>query len=180
MVKQLKQGLIPVLLLSVATAASAEEKREQPILFRNLLDCRAIADNAERLACYDRSVGAIQTAQEKKDIVVVDRKEIRETRKSLFGFTLPKIGLFGGGKDEEEEKGEDAVTELESKVAAARMVRGGAWSLQLDGTGGTWETLSDLQSEPRVGDKVRIKKASLGSYLGQVGINRGVRFRRVE
>ncbi|MES2497495.1 MAG: hypothetical protein V4618_15380 [Pseudomonadota bacterium] len=166
-------------MIASATAASAEKTREQPELFRNLLNCRAIADNAARLACFDQSTSALQQAEAKKDLVVVDRKEIRETRKSLFGFTLPKIGLFGGGDDEKEET-KEAVIELQSTVEAARPIAGGNWSLRLADGAGTWETMSAMVDAPRAGDKVRIKKATLGSYLGQIGINRGVRFRRVE
>jgi len=162
--------------LAIAPAASAERPAKRPELFTKLIDCRAIADNGQRLACYDAAAGALEDAEKKKDLVVVDRKEIRETKNSLFGFTLPKIGLFGDDKDDD--KG--AISEIASTVAAARMVKGGAWSLKLAGDAGTWETISTITVAPRAGDKVRIKKASLGSYLGQVGLNRGVRFRRVE
>ena len=162
--------------LAFAAAASAEKPRSRPELFDKLLDCRAITDGGQRLACYDQSVGALEEAEKKKDLVVVDRKEIREAKKSLFGFTLPKIGLFTGDRDDDREE----VREIQSTVEAARMVKGGDWSLKLAGDAGTWETNSQVSVAPRPGDKVRIRKASLGSYLGQVGINRGVRFRRVQ
>lgn len=164
--------------ITLASAAAAEKPRNRPELFSKLLDCRAIADNAQRLACYDQSVGAIEEAEKKKDLVVVDRKEIRETKKSLFGFTLPKIGLFTGDKNDDDEK--DEINEISSTVEIARIVKGGDWSLRLANDAGTWETNSELNVPPRAGDKVRIKKATMGSYLGQVGINRGVRLRRVK
>jgi hypothetical protein len=174
--RAVRTTLWAVMGIGLASAAAAEKPRNRPELFNKLLDCRAIADNSQRLACYDQSVGAIEEAEKKKDLVVVDRKEIRETKKSLFGFTLPKIGLFTGDKDDDK----DEVSEISSTVEIARMVKGGAWSLRLADDAGTWETISDLKADPRPGDKVRIKKASLGSYLGQVGISRGVRFRRVQ
>ncbi len=159
-----------------ATAAQAEKVRNRPELFSKLIDCRAIADNSQRLACYDQSVGALEEAEKKKDLVVVDRKELRETKKSLFGFTLPSIGLFTGDKEDDK----DEINEIVSTVESARMVKGGDWSLRLANDAGVWETNSEISAEPRPGDKVRIKKAMVGSYLGQVGINRGVRFRRVQ
>jgi hypothetical protein len=162
--------------LALAAAATAQKPHNRPELFAKLIDCRGIADNVQRLACYDQSVEAIEEAEKKKDIVVVDRKEMRETRKSLFGFTLPRIGLFGGDKEDEK----DEVREISSTVELARPTRGGDWSLRLADDAGTWETNSPLTVEPRAGDKVRIKKASMGSYLGSVGISRGVRFRRVQ
>ena len=160
--------------LLLATAASAERKPNRPELFTKLIDCRAITENSRRLACYDSAAGALEEAEKKKDLVVVDRKEIRETRKSLFGFALPRIGLFGDDKDDDK----DAIKEIASTVEMARMA-GGNWSIRLANDGGTWEAISGLNYPPRTGDKVRISKASMGSYLGQVGLSRGVRFRRV-
>ncbi|RYE37238.1 MAG: hypothetical protein EOP21_14305, partial [Hyphomicrobiales bacterium] len=110
-----------------ASAATAEKPHNPPALFKKLLDCRAIADSAERLACYDQSVGALEEAEKKKDVVVVDRKEIQETKKTLFGFTLPKIGLFTGDKEDDKQE----INEIQSTVESARMVKGGYWSLKL-------------------------------------------------
>jgi hypothetical protein len=56
----------------------------------------------------------------------------------------------------------------------------GYWVLRLADDAGTWEATSALSTDPRAGDTVRIKKASMGSYLAQVGSNRGVRLRRVQ
>lgn len=176
--RTVKTTLLVVAGITLASTAAAQKPRSRPELFNKLIDCRAIADNAQRLACYDQSVGAIEEAEKKKDLVVVDRKEIRETRKSLFGFTLPRIGLFAGDKDDEDDK--DEINEISSTVESARPTRGGDWALRLANDAGTWETNSPVDVAPRAGDKVRIKKASLGSYLGQVGLNRGVRFRRVQ
>ena len=162
--------------LLFAPAASAERKPNRPELFTQLIGCRTITENTRRLACYDSAAGALDEAEKKKELVVVDRKEIRETKKSLFGFALPRIGLFEDDKDD----GKDAITEIVSTVDMARQIAGGNWSLKLANDVGTWETISALNVPPRSGDKVRIKKAALGSYLGQVGLNRGVRFRRVQ
>lgn len=159
-----------------APAAPAQAARNRPELFARLIDCRAILDAGQRLVCYDRSVSAIEAAEKSNELVVVDRREIRETKRSLFGFTLPRISLFSGDKNDDK----DEITEIQSTVETVRAVKGGDWSLRLAGDAGTWETGSDVAVAPRAGDKVRIRKASLGSYLGQVGINRGVRFRRVK
>lgn len=179
MVGVLRNTFMIAVALSFGSPASAEKTHEPPELFRNLLNCRAITESVARLACYDQSTSALEQAEAKKDLVVVDRKQIQDTKKSLFGFTLPKIGLFGGGDAKEEEE-KDEVVELQSTVEAVRPIGGGNFSLRLAKDAGTWETMSQVNDAPRSGDKVRIRKAMLGSYLGQVGINRGVRFRRVE
>lgn len=172
----LRTTLILASLAALAPAAPAETPRNRPELFARLIDCRTIPDAGQRLDCYDRSVSAIEAAEKSNELVVVDRREIRETKRSLFGFTLPRISLFSGDKNDDKEE----ISEIESIVETARTVKGGDWSLRLANDAGTWETGSEVAVAPRAGDKVRIRKASLGSYLGQVGINRGVRFRRVK
>lgn len=162
--------------LLVATAGAAEKPRNRPELFNKVIDCRSITENAQRLACYDQTVGALEAAEQRKDVVVVDREQMRETRKSLFGFTLPKIGLFGGGKEEVDE---EDVSEIQTSIGSVRQIASDRWSLVLPDAG-TWETMTPVKYEPRAGQKIRISKALMGSYLGSFGSNKGVRFRRVD
>src|SRR5690349_9886190 len=90
--------------LAVATPAWAKDKEQAapPPVYQAVVDCRAIIDAAQRLACFDRTVGEMAKAGEEKDLVVLDREAVRETRRGLFGFSLPKIKLFGGGRDEDD------------------------------------------------------------------------------
>ena len=65
-------------LLGVATAAAAS--RNVPEMagakaFDQLLACKAIPDPAQRLACFDQTVGTLADAKAKRDIVVVDRQD---------------------------------------------------------------------------------------------------------
>jgi hypothetical protein len=163
--------------LAFAGAASAGKTADRPELFRKLIDCRVIADSAQRLACYDTQVGALDTAEKKRDLVVVDRAQMRETRKSLFGFSLPNFGIFGG-KADKEIQAED-VSEINATLASSRGIAGGNWSLVLANGAGTWETMNPLDFAPKSGDKVHIKKGLMAGYLGSIGYNRGVKFRRV-
>ena len=166
----------------LAGAASAAGPGSGVALFDKLLACRDLPDTA-RLACYDTQVNALDAAEKKKDVVVLDREQVRETRRSLFGFPLPNINLFGGGggaKGDAIEKAEKAadISELDSTVASARRLQDG-WSIVLTKDGGVWEALGRIPFDPKAGDPVHIGKAAMGSYLGRIGNNRGVRFRRV-
>ncbi|RVT92739.1 hypothetical protein [Sphingomonas crocodyli] len=159
-------------LLTPAVVAAPEPRR--PEMFDKLVACRTITDPTQRLACYDAQVVALDTAEKNDDLVIMDRKQVQETRRSLFGFTLPKFSLGGKKLDEK-----DDTTEIESTVQSVRRA-GNGWSFTLANDAGTWETPDGLGTAPKVGDKIRIKKAMMGSYLGSVGFNRGVRFRRVQ
>lgn len=160
--------------LLIAQAATAQERPSA--LLGKVIECKSIADPGKRLSCYDTQVDALDAASKRREVVVVDREQMKETRKSLFGFTLPKIGLFGG-EDKEELEGVD---EIESTIASVRTIGNERWSIVLTKDAGTWETMSPTRFDPKAGQEIHISKAAMGSYLGRFGSNRGIRFRRVK
>lgn len=167
--------LLPALIAALLTpAVAAAPDARRPEMFDKLVACRTISDPAQRLACYDAQVSALDAAEKNDDLVIMDRKQVQETRRSLFGFTLPRFSLGGKKLDEK-----DDTSEIETTVQSIRRV-GYGWSFTLAEDAGTWETSDGLASAPKVGDRIRIKKAMMGSFLGSVGFNRGVRFRRVQ
>src|SRR3546814_11985400 len=86
-------------------AAAQEKDPPRSAALKKLVDCRSIGDAAERLACFDREVAAVDSAEAANKLVVVDREQIRKTRRTLLGLALPDLGIFGGGDDEGEEEG---------------------------------------------------------------------------
>jgi hypothetical protein len=162
--------------VAVAGAATAKDndKGEEaiaPPVFQAVLDCKAIADPTERLGCFDRSVAAMETANKAKDLVVADRSTMREARRGLFGLTLPNIKLFGGDDKEE-------VTEIESTIASFRAAKDGFLIFELE-DGARWKQTDGKQQFPKVGDKVKIRKAALGSYMANIGTKTGIRVIRL-
>ena len=142
---------------------------------QKLTDCRKLTDGAARLACYDQAVGAMEQAEAKGDIVVVDREQARTVRRQAFGFTLPSISLFERG-----EKAED-LDNVAGKVAAFRMTSTGKWIIRLE-DGATWAQVdsNDLARPPKAGMPVTIKRASMGSYMLSLGNQRAFRVNRTE
>src|SRR3546814_8363946 len=97
-------ALCPLALTSVAFAQGDDGEgpaTETPEVIAKLFDCRGIADPDERLICYDREVNSVYTAQASKDLVIADREPVKETKKGLFGFSLPKLWIFGGDDDKD-------------------------------------------------------------------------------
>lgn len=166
------------LLMAVAAAAPATAApSRQPAVLQALGDCRAIADGAARLACYDKAAAGIADATAKKDIVVLDRDEVRATRRGLFGFSLPKLNLFGG-KEPADEAAREEITEIDVVVQAARPTGNGMWRMTME-DGATWTTTeASPLVNPRPGSKVHIKRGALGSYFIRVDGVRGVRGQR--
>lgn len=150
---------------------SEDETSTPPPVFQAVLDCKAIADSNERLSCYDRSVAAMETASNAKDLVIADRSTMREAKRGLFGLSLPKIKLFGGDDSEE-------VKEIESTVASFRAARDGFIILEL-ADGARWKQTEGRQQFPKVGDKVRVRKGALSSYFASIDDDTGFKVIRL-
>lgn len=159
-----------------ANPVSAKPQSENlpPETYQKLLQCRSTVDAEARLACYDSSVLALKQAQDRGELVIVGREEVREAKKGLFGLSLPDIKLFGGGKQEE-------VNELEATIASARQYTPGRWRLTLE-DGAVWDQVDDsvLVGTPSKGDKIVIRRAAFGSFKGRINNEPGIRLRRTQ
>ncbi|MFL6761553.1 MAG: hypothetical protein ACJ8FB_03235 [Sphingomicrobium sp.] len=159
-----------------ATATAAKNKTDAvqppPPNFARLVACQKISDSTQRLACYDREVATVSTANAKGDLVVMDRQQIRETRRSLFGLTLPNLGLFG------DKDGENST--LETTIKSIGFAPDGKPIYNL-AEGGRWQQLEfkTFIVDPAPGQKVRVRRAALGSYLMNVNGEIAVRVQRV-
>lgn len=158
-------------------AAPAAAPAARPDVLRKLVDCRAIQDATARLACYDAQVGALDVAEQRRDVVVMERKQVVEARKSLFGFSLPSLSLFGGG--DKAEKDGDSISQIETTIARARQTGYGQWSFTLaDGARWVQTDSKTLAVPPAPGQKIRIRKGAMTSYFANIEGQPGIRVRR--
>ncbi len=160
------------LLLVLAVPADAEAQTAARPRHLGALDaCRAIASDTARLACFDREAASLLAATSSGQVSVVDRADMKAARRSLFGFSLPKLPFFSGDRS-----AEDTVDQLESTVRSVQPMENGRYRMTLTADNAVWETTETKISfsPPRSGDKIVIKKAALGSYFlridGQVGV----------
>ncbi|WP_277314719.1 hypothetical protein [Sphingomonas sp. AOB5] len=155
-------------------AQTAPSAGSEPAELRALLECRGITDNAARLACFDAASARFDVARQRGDLAVVDREEVRKTRRGLFGFRLPGISLFGGDKE-----GGDELAELTGKVVSARRGSDG-WTITLEG-GAVWQQTDAvmLGRSPKPGSTVVIRRAALGSYKMNVDGGPAIKVRRI-
>jgi hypothetical protein len=164
-------------LATVPVSASAQNSGPQsrPETLTRVLGCRAIEAAEARLACYDREVAAFETAESSRQIVVMDRQEVRRTRRTLFGLPLPDLGIFGDATPDEEE----GVSEITSTVRSATRNQNGQWVIVLE-DGARW-IQTDTRGPRRTvnaGMPIRIRRATMGSYMANVGEQSGIRVRR--
>lgn len=161
------------LMAAFPSAAMADEDEAPPVpqIFSDLVACQSLTDDAERLACYDSRVGALRAAQEDESIMVVDREEVRDAERGLFGLRLPR--LFGGGEQI------DAIESTIASVAGGNRSR--PWRFTLE-DGSVWEqTDSEIMSrDPRAGHPIRIERAALGSFRAEINGMRKIRVSRIQ
>ena len=164
----------------VATPALAADEKPQAKVIAEIARCRSVTADTERLACMDRAAAALVEATEQRTIVVLDRQEVQRTRRSLFGFTLPKLPFFGNDRnDDDKEPRAEAVTQLDTTIERASPTGYGLYTLVL-AEGGTWRTTeADRSVSPASGGKISIKRGPLGNYLATFGGRRALRINRI-
>jgi len=164
--------VLPLFIAFPAAAQDAAVPTSEDTIAQ-LKSCRALTDPTERLACYDREVGEVIVATEEGTLQVVDQADVEETKRSLFGFTMPKIKLFGGDDAE--------LKVLETTITSARRQGRESWIFTTE-EGSTWRIAETKLGwrPPRKGQTVVFKKASMGSYFIRVEGQIGVKGKRIE
>lgn len=136
--------------------------------------CASIADSTERLACYDREVGAVKSKQDEGAFTAIDSKRAEVIKREAFGFTipsLPRLKLPGGAEPENEQTMIIKSVRSEGSRPVFVMDNGQVWR-QID---------TDSNRNARPGAQVRIKRAALGSFLmSPKAGGTGLRVRREE
>ena len=169
--------LIIVAGLGLAQSASAQKPpRALSPLVKALEDCRQIADATQRLACYDRTAPAFVDANKAGEVTVVDRGQLRQARRSLFGFSMPRLPFFAG-----DESAADTPDTLETTIKEVRDFENGRYQIVLTEGNAVWETTEEKIGlrTPRVGQKISIRRGPLGSYFLRINNGRSVKARRI-
>jgi hypothetical protein len=137
--------------------------------------CRGIGDATQRLTCYDEAATRLTQAVGRNDVVVLDREDIRQTRRSLFGFHLPRLPIFGGGAREVQETPD----EITATVSAASNIGYDKYRIRLE-DGAVWQTTESSPSitPPHAGSSVVIRRGAMGNYFMRIDGQRGLRAMR--
>lgn len=163
-------------LLPCAADAQGTEGRGDALVSA-IAACRTVPAD-QRLACYERTTGPLIAARDARQIRVVDRETVQRAKRSLFGFSLPHLNLFGTGKEDPRADSDTDVKQITAVVTAVQPYSHGMWVFSL-AEGGVWQSISESPNfEPRKGDTVTIKAGVLGHYTARVGNGRAVDVKR--
>jgi hypothetical protein len=154
-------GRALVLGAALAGLSAAASRAEGPApVVQGVIDCRKLEAAADRLACYDRAVDAMATAERAGDLVAIDGRQRSVLRRQAFGFNIPSLTLL--------ERGPKAVQDerIEAKVASASRDPYGRWTIGLE-DGAVWAQTDDgvLGRDPRPGSTAIIHRGALGSFF---------------
>ncbi|HZV19215.1 MAG TPA: hypothetical protein VFF84_11050 [Sphingobium sp.] len=174
-------AMMGCLIAIMPVAATASEVGERNAAIGPLLDCREEKGDAARLACFDRESAILATAAARNEIAVLDKQAVRETRRSLFGFSLPRLPFLSGGRDNDgDEDRDEGLQAIEATIKSARSLGYGKWQIELD-SGARWATTETIAGRsPEAGKAIEIRRGAIGSYFGKIDGGRAVRMKRVE
>lgn len=185
--KSTRRLLTMGMLLAVGTSSAAVSQDDRDpeaanSYLQSLKACQAEPEPAARLACFDAAAASILSANETGELMVVDRQEVRQTKRKLFGFSLPDFGIFGkrGPASGSGQEDEESITELETTIAAVSGSHGTGYVLRT-AEGAVWR-IDDVPRRlltPRVGDKLLIKEGALSSYFLRINDRGGVKGTRI-
>lgn len=151
-------------LLAVAPAQAADPgKLGRAGLLKAVTDCRGLSDPAARLACYDQATAALDVAEAKGDVVIVDREQVKQARQAAFGFNFRLPSFMTQGEQPE------ALSRLTTTIATARQDPRGRWTITLQ-DGAVWRQIDTekLRRAPAPGTVAELRTAALGSYFMKI------------
>jgi len=165
-------------LLMSAPLAAADEPAENAYIAA-LRACQTKTDAAERLACYDAAVAKVVAASSEGELRVVDRAAVRDTRRKLFGFALPDLGIFGGRRDKEDPAQAEEFETLQTTIAGVRSDKGTYIITTAEGAQWQLDEMPARLMSPKTGQSLEIRAGSLSSYFLRIDGQKGVKGRRV-
>ena len=174
---KLLSGSIAIVALATPLAIAQEV---DPISTSEIYACAEIADDAERLTCYDETVGRFEAAEAAGEVTTISKAEIEEIKEDSFGFSLPSIPRIvmpklGGDKADDIEQVTLAVAEVERlryDNLRVTLENGQIWE-QTDG--------NRIQFSKRLGvESAAIKRASFGSFMMKLDNGASFRVKRIQ
>lgn len=76
----------------IAPAFGQTTNAEAPL--RAVVECRALEDSADRLACFDRTSAVLESSLDTGAVLAVTREDVDTAERDSFGLSLPNIGAL--------------------------------------------------------------------------------------
>ncbi|MEZ5938280.1 MAG: hypothetical protein R3C52_08675 [Hyphomonadaceae bacterium] len=190
--KRVVTTLIAVWAVSAGGQVSAQTPpavQEAGPKLSDLYACSDVADDAARLACFDKAVATLRDAETVGDLAVVSRAQIEQVEREAFGLSVPSASQLAasvgvrpnpdaGTEAPKKAQPLDSVTLAVKSIATGRdgklrvvMENGQVWR-QIDS-----ERVRNLGKGPW---QAEIKRGVFGSFFLKINDRPAVRARREE
>jgi hypothetical protein len=151
------------LLAAIVLPQYGHAQTRAPQQLEAVLTCRQISEMSARLACFDRTVGELETARTAGKVAIIDREASRAQGQRNFGLSAART---------RKPTQENLVTPDEVNTAirsvSASVTSPGRWDLNM-ANGMAWQSVEAPRRIPRTGETVSIKRVRLGGYRAVVG-----------
>lgn len=154
--------------------AKEQEGLQRSEALDSLIACRSIADNAQRLACFDRETAAFAEAESRGDVIVANRSDVEKARVDAFGYSVGDSALL-------KNKDGNSLNSITSTIASASRSSSGKYRMVLE-NGSVWQQVDTirLRYDPAPGLDIEIEKAPFGSFSAKVKGQRIIKVKRVD
>lgn len=170
-------------LVAAAAPALAQDGRASDRALAPLVACRQIGDVRARAACYDAALDKLQQSVAARTVVVMDREEVKEDRRSSFGFggsqTVARVVAPKPARTARPGAPVEELEAIDSTVVSASPYGYERWTIRI-ATGAVWRTTeAGITLAPKPGATIRIRRGLMGSFSLRIGNARPVRALRV-
>ena len=172
-------GAAALLAATFTFAAAAQTVSANPV--EPVYACQSIADDKDRLSCFDKAVATLKARETAGEVQTVDVAAIESIEKEAFGFSLPSLpSLFRSQSGDAAQR--ESVSEITVPVKSARIQSVTGKVIVVLENGQTWEQTDTVKTNSfavKKAKEARIRKAALGSYILSLDGASGFRAKRI-
>jgi len=175
----MKQFLLLTISLGFMCSTGVAQAQE-PVSTDAIYACAEITDDAQRLACYDDTVGRFEAAEIAGEVTTISKSEVKELSKESFGFSLPSLPRIMRPKSGDGELA--ALNKIELAVSSIERTRNNKILVTLE-NGQVWLQTDGkrIQFSKRLGvDAAVVQRAALGSFKMKLDDGTAFRVKRLE
>jgi len=168
-------------MLAVGLIAGAPGAAAQEAPLERLYACPAIADDVQRLVCFDGAVAGLKQAETGGDVAVVSRQQIQKVEKEAFGLAMPSLPALTAATGMRAVEKPVQLDRVSLAVKSIRKTGDGKVELTME-NGQIWRQTdtSRLASLGKGPWTAHIRKAALGSFFLNIDNRTAIKAKRVE
>lgn len=158
--------MVGIVMAGVASFIGPQSKAEDRTPLTGLFGCLEKLDLEKRAECLESEARRLQAAERSQSVVIMNRAQVAALRS--------KNASQKGLKNEDR----SPFVSIDTRLTGVRQA-GGKWLFATDGHGSWVQAESvELPRNPRVGDRFRVRRGAIGSFLANINDGMAIRVNR--